>query len=164
MLKRGFLSILLAGLSLAATGCGSPDEEEEFSYGEAEMRGVAVGEFTGTMTMSGKTATSLDLTLTQAPPQSQPTCASRTFGLEPQCIATSSLVLTGTLTTGDGAHAGTALDGEFMVLGYTMTGGELSLHAGSMSLFIAWDGAAFHDGSVGGPEEGTFTLEKKQGN
>lgn len=161
MFQRTFLSTLLVGLSLASIGCGSAGEEEEFSYGEADMRGVAVGDFTGTMTINGETAT-LDLTLTQAPPDKQPTCESRTFGIEPLCMGSSSLRLTGTLTTSDGAHASTALDGEFAVYGYTFTNGELSLSGTGVTLHATWNDKAFQNGSVNASEqEGTFTLEKK---
>lgn len=161
MLKRTFLATLLAALSLASIGCGSA-EEEEFTYGEADMRGVAVGDFKGTLTMNGKVETTLDLTLTQAPPDKQPTCESRTFGIEPLCMGSTSLRLTGTLTTADGAHAATALDGDFSVYGYTFTNGELSLGGTGVTLHATWNGKGFENGSVNVSEQqGTFTLEKK---
>lgn len=130
---------LLALLPLvAAGGCAGPsyEEDDEFTYGADEMRAQVVGDWSGELTLSGRTATALTLHLEHRPPGVEPACGNRVLGAGLLCSPSSTLGVTGTLTTADGSYSNAPVEGSFSVYGEEMRGG------GSLSLELA-DGVVF---------------------
>lgn len=160
----------LVALALAGSGCadssGDDDDDDagrDFQYGVEEMRTTVVGDWAGDFVPKSGAATTLTLRLEHSPPGTKPACGNRALGAGVQCIDSSTLAVKGTLSTADGAYRDVPVEGEFMVLGLTMSGGSLSLRLeGDASLSAEWAQGGFRDGSVqkGGAESATFTLRR----
>lgn len=161
MMKRG-LKVLLGvfGWVIALPGCGaSADDEQEFQFGETEMKGVVVGTWSGTLALEGRPETALSLSIAHRPPEVRPACGSRTLS-KPLCINTSTLGLTATLTTADMLYENAELDGTYWVEGRELRAGELNLRGAGIELFATFQGSSFEQGSISGERQGTFTLQR----
>lgn len=119
------LALTLLVSAAAVAGCGSSDSEEtqpDFRYGVEDMKALVVGKWTGTLTPTGKPASSATLELSYAPPGTKPACGDRTL-----CIDASHMTVKGTLTTSDGTYQGGLVTGTLDVFGTEISSGSLSL-------------------------------------
>ncbi|MBK9266629.1 MAG: hypothetical protein IPM54_43440 [Polyangiaceae bacterium] len=112
--------------------CGPEAAEPEYGFGEADMQNAIVGDWSGTLTLTGQMPTSFTLSIARVPSM-QPACGSRTFSA-PACVETSSMTLNATLTTADKTFDAVSLQGDFMVIGLEMNNGELSLAGSGVNL------------------------------
>lgn len=162
-----FLRAPLVSLCLALVACGGSDSgteaETTFSFGDKDMAKVATGDFTGTMSMTGKPDTTFTLHLDQSKPASNPACGSRTF-VHPLCVDLTTMGVGGILTSADGTFDKAAVTGSLEVIGTEMKQGTMHLTVSGKSLSCTWDGAAFQTGQVmdasSGAALGTFTLKR----
>lgn len=158
----------LVALALAGSGCAdsSGDDDDDapgFQYGVDEMRTTVVGDWVGDFVPKSGATTTLTLRLEHSPPGTKPACGNRALGTGVQCIDSSTLSVKGTLSTADGVYRDVPVEGEFEVMGLTMSSGWLSLRLeGDTNLSADWVQGGFRDGSVqkGGAESATFTLRR----
>jgi hypothetical protein len=146
-------------VALFALGCGSEPADPEFGFGETEMQNAVVGDWTGTMTLSGQSPTTFTLSIGRAPAM-QPACGSRTFS-SPLCIETSTMNLDATLTTADKMFDAAKLQGSFMVIGLDLQYGELSLDGAGINLVGQFDAAdTSQDLTVNGAQSGSAVIQR----
>jgi hypothetical protein len=160
MITRALTKLLPVTLiCLAAIGCGGPTEPD-YGFGEKDMQDAILGEWQGTMTLTGHMPTTFTLSITQAPPSLEPACQSRTFS-EPACVNTTSMNLDATLTTADALFDGAKLKGTFFIAGLTLDHGELSLSGAGIQVFSGIQEAkASHDMSVSGDQNGAGVMKR----
>lgn len=145
--------------ALFAVGCGSDPTDPEFAFGESEMNNAIVGDWNGTLSLSGQSPTPFTLSIMRAP-SLNPACGSRTFS-SPLCIETSSMNLDATLTTADKSFDGAMFSGSFMVFGLELQGGELSLNGSGVNLVGQIDLAkTSQDLTVSGGQSGTAVMQR----
>lgn len=149
---------------LTQAGCGSRDDDGggQFSFGAAEMKAAAGGDWTGTLTLTSAPETTYQLHLEyQSPGGSQPACDSRTLA-SPACITMSGMGFTGVLSSADKSFAETPVTASFEVFGEDLESGSLSIDADTRSLVASYAKAAFSGGQVtdGGAQIGTFTMKR----
>jgi hypothetical protein len=143
---------------LFVPGCYSY-EEPEYQFGETDMQNTIVGDWTGTLTLSGQMPTSFTLSIARAPAM-QPACGNRTFS-SPLCVETSSLTLDATLTTADKVFDAAKFDGYFMVIGTELTNGELSLSGTGVSISGGIEPEnTSHSITISGDQSGTGTMQR----
>lgn len=156
----------------ALLACSSSDEEEDFAYGEADMKAVALGEWQGVAELDGESV-AFTLTLEQASGKSStqsvsapgvmPQCGSRSF-VKPAaaCISRSSMPVVGTLTSNHAELSGPVV-GEHMAF-RSLEPSELHLELeGGLSLGGMLKQHAINEGQIhraGVGELGTFTLSR----
>lgn len=145
------LSLLLSATSVAACGAGDDSDappSDGYAFGAAEVRAVTTGDFKGTTTIAGRPATTLTLRLDQAPASTtRAACGNRAL-MNPQCISTTSMQLTGTLSTDDRAFEAVAVKGSFDAYGEQLTQGTLLVVAGATTFSFPWSKGAFGAGTV----------------
>lgn len=156
MLKNA-LTVFAAMAGLLLTACGS---SEEFEYDETDIKAAVVGDWSGSMTFEGREPTNFTLVIEQKPPAANPACGSRTFN-HTQCIDTSSMGLSATLTTEDGLYQDVKLDGSFMVYGLTFGDGDLDLQGAEVGMHTHYADGGFGQGNASsGDMQGTFTMSR----
>lgn len=157
-------SLLLLAGSAACSGADSPSETEpSFDYGLAEMRETAEGTWTGAFERTGAPATTMTLVLAYSPPKAQPACGNRALG-QPLCIDMSSMGVTGTLLTADGAYDDAVVTGSFNVMGTKLTNGDLELALpDGLRMYANYNGGKFENGTLNDSKgsAGTFTMARK---
>ena len=146
---RTTLTLALAASALLFvpwTGCGV--EDDEFLFGEPEMRQAVVGDWLGTLSPSG---TGLHLSLEQATVETRRSglCGNRSF-VRPAaaCIAVTEMPLTGRVSTDDGRFQDVPVRGTFVVTGAALTYGWLELDLGGAVLEAAWEEGAMGEASL----------------
>ncbi|MCC6648419.1 MAG: hypothetical protein IT374_22965 [Polyangiaceae bacterium] len=150
LLRLPFPVLLVATLSLAACGgddSSTPATGDAYEYTAADVRAVAAGDFKGAATLAGRPSTTLDLHLDHAPPGAQPSCGNREL-THPLCVSTSSMRLTGTLSTADKSFEQVAVTASFDVYGEKLTQGALRVTAGATTFSFPWANGAFGAGTV----------------
>lgn len=146
-------------LAAVVVGCGAADEEPAFGFSEKDMQDVVIGDWKGTMNLTGRAPTTYTLSVTQAFPGTSPACGSRTFNNGPLCVESSSMNLDATLTSADGLYNAVKLKGSFFVIGLEMNSGELSLGGPGVSLAAGIDvGKTEQQVTVSGDQTGEATL------
>lgn len=152
-------SVLVPLVGALLVGCGSEPTEAEYTYGEADMQKAIVGDWTGTMSLTGQMATPYTLSIVQVPAL-QPACGNRTFNA-PQCVETSSMSLEGTLTTVDKVFDGVKMQGNFMVIGLEMTYGDLNLSGSGVTMSGGFEVAkSVQDLTISGSQSGSATMQR----
>lgn len=147
----------LFGIVLA--GCSSEPTEPEYGFGEADMQSAIIGDWSGSMTLTGQAATTFTLSIARIPTL-QPACGSRTFNA-PLCVESSSMNVEGTLTTADKMFDAVKLQGSFMVIGLEFNHGELSLAGAGLNVFSGIDvGKTSHNVTVSGDRMGGGTMHR----
>lgn len=156
-LIRRLMIASLAGAFLV--GCGADPEDPVYGFGESDMQGAIVGNWSGTMTLNGQMPSSYTLSLAQVP-SLQPACGSRTFSA-PLCVETSSMTLEGTLTTTDKTFDGAVVKGSFLVIGLELVSGELSLSGTGLNIAgqVATDKSS-HELFISGDHTGSATMQR----
>lgn len=140
-------------------GCGSDPEDPVYGFGEADMQGAIVGNWSGTMTLNGQMPSAYTLSLAQVP-SLQPACGNRTFSA-PLCIETSSMTLEGTLTTTDKTFDGVTVKGSFLVIGLELASGELSLSGTGLNIAGGIDTEkSTHELFISGDHTGSATMQR----
>lgn len=162
--RLGTLAALVTLVALANVGgCSSP--EERFSYGQAEMEGAVIGDWTGTYTATGKAPTALHLTIRLGAPAAKTACGNQSFPAV-KCISMSQLAIEATLSTDDTSSFVEALTGHFTVWGTELTTGEISLSTstGVTRLQATWSGSSAATGTLSGSGEtlGTVSMKRVQ--
>lgn len=156
-LIRRFMIASLAGSLLV--GCSSDPDEPVYGFGETDMQGAIVGNWSGTMTLNGQMPSTYTLSLTQVP-SLQPACGSRTFSA-PLCVETSSMTLEGTLTTADKTFDGLTVSGSFFVIGLELVSGELSLSGTGLNIAAGIDTEkTSHELFISGDHTGSATMQR----
>lgn len=140
-------------------GCSSAPEDPEYGFGEADMQNAIVGDWSGMMSLQGQMPTSFTLKIARTPAM-QPACGNRSFS-SPLCIETSSMSVEGTLSTADKVFDAVKLQGNFMVIGLEMNGGELFLSGAGMDIAggIEMEKSA-HDLNISGDHTGSATMQR----
>lgn len=171
-MKRNLAVWTLFGLAFvvnpAVLACSSSDDEEDFTYGEADMKAAALGDWQGTAEVDGEIV-AFTLTLEQASAKSsaqsiaappvRPQCGSRSF-VKPAaaCISISTMPLSGTIAS-EHSRLNGAVTGELTAY---KTLDSASLHIeleDGTRLSGELDEGAIIDGEVVGVEPvGSFTL------
>jgi len=157
-------SVLLFALSCSLAACGSSasSTEPDWQFSASDVDSALTGSWTGTWSAGGKTG-SMELQLARVPAPTTK-CGSRTLStdLSPKCIDSTSVTLTGTLTTSEGSFTASKLTGTMMVMGTSFTYGEMNLRtADGKTLFANYQAAGFKDGRVMlSTGEATFTLSR----
>lgn len=149
------------GLFVCASlvGCGSEPAEPEYAFGETDMQTAIVGNWTGTMTLTGQMPTPYTLSIVQVPTL-QPACGNRTFNA-PQCVETSSMSVEGTLTTTDKVFDGVKLQGNFMVIGLQLNYGDLNLSGSGVTMSGGLDmSQSAHEMTISGSQSGSATMQR----
>lgn len=156
---RPSLFVLLVSTVVACSSSSEP----EWQYTAADVESALVGNWTGTWNAGGKSG-SMELVLARTTPTATPKCGNRTLSgpLSPKCMDVSTLALTGTLTTSDGAFAKTSMQGDVMVDGLEFSNGYLSLRTGSETTLTAlYRSGSLSDGHVKlTAGDATFTLTR----
>lgn len=152
-------SVLVSLVGALLVGCGSEPTERDYAFGEIDMQNAIVGDWKGTMTLTGQMATPYTLSIVQVPAL-QPACGNRTFNA-PQCVETSSMSLEGTLTTADKVFDGVKMQGNFMVIGLDMTYGDVSLSGSGVTMSGGFEVAkSVHDLTISGSQSGSATMQR----
>lgn len=142
-----------------AAGCSSEPSEPEYGFDEADMQSAIVGNWSGMMSLTGQTPTAFTLAIKQVPAM-QPACGSRTFS-SPLCIETSSMVLDATLSTTDKVFDAVKLNGEFLVFGLEISGGELLFSGTGVNINAVIDTAkTAQDLTISGDHTGAATMQR----
>lgn len=145
----------------AAAACSSA--EPDWQYTSADVESALVGTWTGTWTAGGKSG-SMELVLARTTPTATPKCGNRTLSgpLSPKCIDSSSLELTGTLTTSDATFTKTSMHGSVMVDGLVFSNGRVALFDAANTMLTAdYRSATLVDGRVKlSAGDATFTLTR----
>ena len=159
---RFTLTLALAAAALVLTptvGCGL--EEEEWLFGEPEMREAVAGDWVGTLSSDGS---GLQLHLEQATVETQRSglCGSRSFvAPAAACIAVTEMPLTGRISTDDGRYQDVPVTGRFTVTGAAMEYGWLELDFGDALLEAAWEKGTLGEGSLSqGEQREELTLRR----
>lgn len=175
-MKKNLAVWTLFGLAFvvnpAVLACSSNDDEEDFTYGEADMKAAALGDWQGTAEVDGESV-AFTLSLEQASGKSStqsisapgvtPQCGSRSF-VKPAaaCISTSSMPVVGTLTSDNDELSG-PVTGQLTAF-RTLESSELEVVledgralSGSLRDQVISEGRIFLPGRG---ELGTFTLAR----
>ena len=125
---------LLFSVSLSV-GCGGGDDEEDYRYERADIETAVFGTWRGSWEpVDGSEATAFELEIRASDGDLGSMCGNRTLaGLRPQCVATSSMAVSGTVSLMDGSEP-VDLDG-----GITVPGLDLS----EVWVSLTRDGAPF---------------------
>jgi hypothetical protein len=145
-------------LAVTALGCSSSSEDEEFTYGRADVEAALVGKWTGSFA-SGRTGT-IELNLALAAPGAQTKCANRTLSLK--CMTESTAALTGTLTTSDGQLQTVPVTGTIMIGGTTFNNGYVSISTSAgVNLNAMYEAGTLKNGTLSASgATSTFTLTR----
>ncbi len=140
-------------LTTLCAGCGGGDDADDgapggYGFGAAEVSAVTTGDFKGTATISGRPTTALTLRLDKAPTSTtRAACGNRAL-VHPLCVSTTSMELTGTLSTDDKSFDAVAVHGAFDAYGDQLTQGTLRVVAGATTFSFPWSNGAFATGVV----------------
>lgn len=140
-------------------GCSSNPEEPVYGFGESDMQGAILGDWSGNLTLSGQSPTTFTMNIVQVPTL-QPACGNRTFNA-PLCIESTSMSVEATLTTADKAFDSAKLAGTFDVFGLELQQGELYVMGNGVTLAgqISIDKSA-HDLTISGSQSGSATMQR----
>ena len=170
MMNSVVRGIFGASVCWALAGC-SGDDEPDWQYDQSDMEAAVFGTWTGTFTPDGGEPTAMTLAI-RAHDESvrQLKCGSRTFtsgeatpGLGVRCMDSSSLLVSATLSNGDGSIS-EELDGSFNVDGTTLEWGDLSLGVpGSSHVWSSWHAGVWSNCELWLDEatNGTCTLDER---
>jgi hypothetical protein len=152
------IATLLFPLLLSACSSNA-DGEPSSSFGAAEAHTALTGTWSGAYTAGGTSGT-ITLELALANPSPQPKCSQRTLGLK--CIDTTDVRLVGNVTTSDGTHQATPLTGSLLVLGRTLSHGDLNMTTtDGKTLVASYEEGELRSGRLEVPTGGaTFTLTR----
>ena len=112
---------LLFSVSLSV-GCGGGDDEEDYRYERADIETAVFGTWRGSWEpVDGSESTAFELEIRASDGDLGSMCGNRTLGgLRPQCVATSSIAVSGTVSLRDGSEP-VELDGGITVPGLTLS-------------------------------------------
>jgi hypothetical protein len=172
----GVLAVVVGvGAFAINPGFGCSSAEDEFTYGEEDMRAMALGEWTGTLdTAQGQQTFSLTLEQAQAASTSQGLadgerrlqCANREF-IRPAgaCVSVSTMPLVGTVRSESGQYDGSVTGSA--IAGLTLDSVDVRLSRRDGEPFL--DGtlypggilkAIFYASDSGSPPAGSFYLTR----
>ena len=139
-MKRFLASSVIGLAALTLNPMIACQSEEEFTFGEAEMRNAATGSYSGTVQSTGDT---LELTLEQgvsnAPISAQGyrrvQCGSRSF-VQPAaaCATSTTMEIEAHITSSHPSILARDLEGTFEIYGFDLDHGSLSLLDGDIEL------------------------------
>lgn len=162
LLRTLSLALVVATFAACSGDDSATTQPETFTFGEADVRAAVTGDFTGTLTISGKAATPLKVHLDKAPVSTtKAACGNRSL-TDPQCITVSTMQLVGTVWSDDKTFDAAAVTGTFDVYGTDLRSGSLRLVAGSRTLDFSFDAGTFKNGRLldGADSAGGATLAR----